>query len=129
MACPACDGRLLSFPVPPELGAHAPESSDTAAICASCLRTSPASDAPDDPSFDAIVPTFPSGEAGAALALALGMLDSLALRRAAIDDCCSYAERAGADVLLTLDRVAAAEGIDPHFDIDRRRPQLVDMLD
>ncbi|MFB6195712.1 MAG: DUF6276 family protein [Haloplanus sp.] len=128
MACPACGDDTISFAVPSTLREHAPESGTHARLCSTCLGTFATTEGPADPSFDAVVPAFPSGEAGAALALALGMLDSLALRRAAIDDCCSYAERAGADVLLTLDRLAAADGVDPHFDIDRRRPQLAEML-
>jgi len=75
-----------------------------------------------------IVAVTHGGTIRAALALALGLLDSLALRRDAIDDCCSYAERAGADVLLTLDRLAGADGLDPHFDIERRRHQLAELL-
>jgi hypothetical protein len=129
MPCPACGGDAVSFAVPPALRPHAPESSEWAAICTSCLRTHPTDGAPSTPSFEAVHPTFPDGEAGAALALALGMLDSLALRRAAIDDCCSHAERAGADVLLTLDRLATDAGVDPHFDADRRRVQLAESLE
>lgn len=127
MTCSACGGRTVAFAVPAELRAHAPGASAT--ICTHCLRTHPTDEAPADPAFDAIIPEFPSGDAGAALALALGLLDSLALRRAAIDDCCSYAERAGADVLLTLDRLVEADDVEPHVDISRRRHQLAEMLD
>ncbi|MFB6101068.1 MAG: DUF6276 family protein [Haloplanus sp.] len=127
MTCPACGGRTVAFDVPPALQAHAPDEAH-AAICATCLRTHAVDEAPATPAFERISPAFPTGEAGAALALALGLLDSLALRRADIDDCCAYAERAGADVLLTLDRLATADGVDPHFDPDRRRHQLAEML-
>lgn len=126
MACPACGGRTVAFDVPAALAEYAPDDA-RAAVCTACLRTRPDGDGDDD--FSAVHPSFPTGEAGAALALALGLLDSLALRRTAIDECCSYAERAGADVLLTLDRLAAAEGTHPHFDIERRRRQLADMLE
>jgi hypothetical protein len=128
MSCPACGGDLVAFAVPADLRAHAPESGAYAALCTTCLRTHAASDGPPDPAFAAVHESFPSGEAGAALALALGLLDSLALRRDAIDDCCSYAERAGADVLLTLDRLATADGLESHFDVERRRHQLAEML-
>jgi hypothetical protein len=128
MPCPACGGDLVAFAVPADLRAYAPESSPYATLCSHCLRTHPTDQGPDDPTFAAVHESFPDGEAGAALALALGLLDSLALRRAAIDDCCSYAERAGADVLLTLDRLATADGLDPHFDIERRRHQLAELL-
>lgn len=128
MPCQACGNDVVSFTVPPPLRSHAPESGEWAAICVSCLRTHAADCAPPTPAFEAVHPAFPDGEGGAALALALGLLDSLALRRADIDDCCSYAERAGADVLLTLNRLATADGFDPHFDADRRRTQLAEML-
>ncbi|WP_338740947.1 DUF6276 family protein [Haloplanus salilacus] len=132
MSCPACGGDAdVVFTVPSALRSHAPGSGETAAICSSCLRThAPTTErsVSAEPPFASIHPAFPTGEAGAALALALGLLDSLALRRADIDDCCSHAERAGADVLLTLDRLATAEGVDPHFDADRRRVQVAEML-
>lgn len=128
MTCPVCGGGRVAFAVPAPLRQHAPESAGHAAVCTSCLRIHAAGRAPSAPAFERIHPAFPSGEAGAALALALGLLDSLALRRDAIDDCCAYAERAGADVLLTLDRLADAEGLDPQFDVERRRHQLTEML-
>jgi hypothetical protein len=128
MRCPACGGRFVAVTVPADLRDHAPESSAFVAICSRCLRTFPADEADPTPAFGTIHESFPTGEAGAALALALGHLDSLALRRDAIDDCCSYAERAGADVLLTLDRLAGAAALDPHFDVERRRHQLAELL-
>ncbi|WP_435067393.1 DUF6276 family protein [Haloplanus sp. C73] len=126
MTCSACGGRTVAFAVPAELRPHAP--GEFATICTHCLRTGASDEAPADPSFDDIHPAFPSGEAGGALAVALGLLDSLALRRTAIDDCCSYAERAGADVLLTLDRLVEADDVEPHVDLSRRRHQLAEML-
>jgi hypothetical protein len=128
MPCPDCGGPTVAFAVPAPLVAHAPESSSHAAICTICLRTHAVDAAEESPSFEAIHPAYPTGEAGAALSLALGLLDSLALRRADIDDCCAYAERAGADVLLTLDRLAEADDLDPHVDVARRRHQLAELL-
>lgn len=128
MTCPVCGGDHVAFAVPAPLRQHAPESTGHAAICSSCLRVHAAGRGPSTPDFERIHPAFPTGEAGAAVALALGLLDSLALRRDAIDDCCSFAERAGADVLLTLDRLATADGLTPHFDVERRRHQVAEML-
>jgi hypothetical protein len=128
MSCPACGGRVVAFAVPGDLRDHAPEGGAHAALCSRCFRIHPADTGPADPTFAVVHESFPSGEAGAALALALGLLDSLAVRRDGVDDCCTYAERAGADVLLTLDRLADAEGSDPHVDVDRRRHQLAEML-
>jgi hypothetical protein len=130
MSCPACGGETVAFAVPAPLRSDAPgpDSAPAAAICTRCLRTHAVDEADATPRFERIHDAFPTGEAGAALALALGLLDSLALRRDAIDDCCSVAERAGADVLLTLDRLVDAEGVDPHVDVERRRHQLAELL-
>ncbi|MFB6123419.1 MAG: DUF6276 family protein [Haloferacaceae archaeon] len=129
MSCPECDGRTVAFSVPSDLREYAPEESAHAAVCTVCLRTYPSEAGDANPSFDAVLDGFPSGDAGVALALALGLLGSLALNRAAIVSLCERAEREGADVLLTLDRLAVAGSVDPHFDVDRRRPQLADTLD
>lgn len=129
MTCPACGGETVVFPVPATLCDHAPDRGESAVVCATCLRTHAADSADADyPDFSTIHPAFPSGEAGAALSLALGLLDSLALRRDAVDACCAHAERAGADVLLTLDRLAGDEAVDPGVDLDRRRRQLAELL-
>jgi hypothetical protein len=128
MDCPECGGSTVAFVVPAVLRAHAPGDGSVAAICTTCLRTYPTEEGAIDPEFAAIASSFPDGEAGVALALALGKLDSLALEREAIVELCEHAERAGADVLLTLDRLATEPSIDPHFDIDRRRTQLAQLL-
>ena len=145
MSCPACGSPVVAFHVPPELRGHAP--ADEAAICSRCLDVVAASDvdesglpsanetqsdeagvddvsAPEDADFSAINESFPSGRGGVAFALALGKLDSLALNRAAIEELCEAAERAGTDVPLALERLAGAEGLDPPFDIERRSQQL-----
>jgi hypothetical protein len=129
VSCPACDGPTASFAVPSDLRAYAPEESAYATICTVCLRTDAAESGDDDPTFDGLLDDFPSGDGGVALALALGKLGSLALNRADIVALCERAEREGVDVLLTLDRLAVAGSVDPHFDIDRRRPQVAQSLE
>ena len=128
MTCPDCGGPTVAFAVPERLRGYAPDEGAHATICATCFRIYPASDASAAPDFASIDDRFPEGEGGVATALALGLLGSLALNRRAIADLCEEAEAAGVDVLLTLDRLAEADGIEPHFDIDRRRPQLAQML-
>jgi hypothetical protein len=131
MDCPDCGGRTVAFRVPAALRDFAPGGGDAARICSVCLGTSPAdgdADPPSDARFDAVADFFPDGEAGVALALALGLLDSLALRRGDVVALCEAAERAGADVLLTLDRLAVAGSVDARFDVDRRRRQLAQFL-
>ena len=134
MSCPECDAPTVAVSVPADLREYAPEGAARAALCTRCLRTFPADGATADAgdagaaadatTFDAVLDAFPEGEAGAALALALGRLDRLALDREAVVACCAYAERAGADVYLTLDRLAAAGGVEPHFAVERRKRQL-----
>ena len=130
MPCPTCDAPTVSFRVPDALTDHTPDGEPAAAVCTSCLRVAPADPTAADasPSFDRLLGEFPTGEGGAALALAAGMLGSLALNRAAVVDCFEYAEAAGVDVLVTLDRLDAAGRVEPHYDLSRRRSQLADFL-
>ncbi|OYR81620.1 hypothetical protein DJ71_13255 [Halorubrum sp. E3] len=131
MSCPHCDAAVVAFAVPPALREHAP--APTTAICTRCLRTYPASDAPTDeratdgsgPDFSAVDPAFPAGEAGIALALACGQLESLALNRASIEALVAHAERSGADAFAFFERLDAA---DAAFDLERRRSALLDLL-
>lgn len=125
MSCPDCGGDTVAFEVPEELRAHAPGAH--AALCTECLGVHPAESGSPTPSFDAVGEFFPGGRGGAALALALGMLDSLALNRGAIQACCTVAEAEGVDVFLALDRLADAD-VEPGFDVERRRTQLADLL-
>jgi hypothetical protein len=128
MTCSACGSPTVAFVVPAVLREHAPGDGSVATVCTTCLRTAGATEGDVDPAFDRIADVFPRGEAGVALALALGKLGSLALEREAIVALCEHAEREGADVLLTLDRLADAPGVDPYFDVERRRVQLEQFL-
>ena len=128
MACPDCGGETVAFAVSDSLREHAPDGSAHAALCSVCLRVHP-EDGSAASDFSAVIDGFPDGEGGVALALLLGKLDSLALNRAEIEALVERAERAGVDVLLALDRLAVAGTVEPHFDIDRRRPQLEQILD
>ncbi|PAU85347.1 hypothetical protein CK500_01370 [Halorubrum salipaludis] len=130
MSCPHCDAPVVAFAVPPALREHAPDSSS--AICTRCLRTFPADDVPTDepatadaPDFTAVDPAFPTGEAGVALALACGQLESLALNRASIEALVEHAERSGADAFAFFERLDAP---DAAFDLERRRSALLDMV-
>ena len=78
-----------------------------------------------DPDFSAVNPAFPAGEAGVALALACGQLESLALNRASIEALVEHAERSGADAFAFFERL---DGADAAFDLGRRRSALLDML-
>jgi hypothetical protein len=128
VSCPICEAPTVAFRVPDALSDHAPDGAPAAAVCTSCLRVHPADDGEADPTFDRLLSEFPPGEGGAALVLAAGMLGSLALNRAAVVDCCEFAEAEGVDVLLTLDRLNRAGRVEPHYDLSRRREQLADFL-
>ncbi|KKF39573.1 hypothetical protein FK85_27485 [Halorubrum saccharovorum] len=132
MSCPHCDAAVVAFVVPPAFREHAPDS--LTAICTRCLRTFPAGEADAstdgqsddaDPDFSAVDPAFPAGEAGVALALACGRLESLALNRASIAALVEQAERSGADAFAFFERLDAP---DAAFDLERRRSALLDMV-
>lgn len=133
MSCPDCGADRVRFAVPPALREHAPAEADAAAICPDCLRVSAAdpadAPAPDDAAFGRVADGVPTGEAGAAFALAVGKLDALALERASVEALLDHAERCGADVLLALDRLAAgADAERAAFDVSRRVEQVESLL-
>jgi hypothetical protein len=129
VSCPHCDADVVAFAVPPALREHAP--ADSAAICTRCLRVVAADEAEivdgvsEDPDLAVVDPAFPSGEAGVALALCCGKLESFALNRASIEALIDHAERAGADAFAFFDRLEAPEAA---FDVDRRRAALHDAI-
>ncbi|MBC9985110.1 hypothetical protein E4P24_01810 [Haloferax sp. AS1] len=123
MSCPDCDGDLAVFAVPESLESHAPEAALTVGLCADCLRLHSTEAPPSDGASRPLAGALPDGDAGAAVALLVGMLDSLALNRAGIVDCVEFAERSGTDVHLTLDRLQQTATA-PHFDVARRQRQL-----
>lgn len=143
MSCPHCGATVVGFTVPSAIREHAPAAES--AICTRCLRTvstveagangtvagadtdSAAADgsAARAPDFSTVDPAFPSGEAGVALALLCGCLESFALNRTSIEVLVEHAERAGADVFTFLNRLDASEAA---FDLDRRRAALLDLL-
>lgn len=128
MPCPRCGAGVVAFAVPDDLREHAP--ADVTAICTRCLATHAAAD-PDEASADpgpdlgAVDPAFPSGEAGVALALVCGLLESYALNRPAIETLLEHAERRGGDVFTFLERLDAEEAA---FDLERRKQVLLDSL-
>ena len=126
--CPACGHDRLAFRVPDPLREHAP-TGEAAAICPRCLTLSEADSAPPDPDFSAIIEAFPEGEAGAAMALAVGLVvDSLALNRDAIGACLAYVGDRGDDPWLVLERLAASGAVQADADLDRARRQLQQLL-
>ncbi|SNR35980.1 DUF6276 family protein [Halorubrum vacuolatum] len=132
MACPRCGADVVAFAVPEDIREHAPAT--VAAICTRCLTTHPAAEVGVDPKavvsesgpdLTAVDSAFPTGDAGIALALMCGLLESYALNRAGIEELLGYAERHGADVFTFLERLDAREAM---FDLDRRRQVLLESL-
>lgn len=140
MTCPRCGSSTVAFVVPDEIREHAP--ARETAICTRCLSTYAAAEVDSDsdeavdvgpgeeggrrtPDLAAVDPAFPGGEAGVALAVACGLLESFALNRASIEALVAYAEREGADAILFFDRLDAG---DAAFDLERRRAALLDTL-
>ena len=130
MTCPDCGSDQVVFPVPDAVRDHLPDDRPAAAICANCLRVFPEDDAPTDyPDFSAVSDAFPDdGETSAVLASLLALLDRLVLHRQDADAVATEAESRGVDVLLFLDRLAADDSLDPHFDVTRRREQLQQLI-
>ena len=125
MDCPNCGGPMVTYTVPDELEAFVDEAH--VASCTRCLTLRPA-DAGGAPDFSHVSDEFPAGTAGAAMALALGMLDSLALNRANIEGLVRAAEAEGVDPLLLIDRLRSQGNVQLHFDAARRRHQLEQLL-
>ena len=133
--CPACDRELTRIVVPDAVRAHAPGDAAVVGSCPRCLRTIPLDESAGSDSANAPISgpappaAIPPGESGAALLLAIGYLDSVALNRPTIGALVDHAEASGADVFLALDRLAADESVDAHVDLARRRRQLESMLE
>ena len=129
MSCPNCDGPTLAFPVPESVRPHLPEAPAGAGICRDCLTLIAPIDPPaEQPDFTRILGEFPTDEDGALAAAFVSRLGSLAINRQEIEALAAIAEERGIDVLLLVDRIATSGRIEPHFDVDRRRPQLQQIL-
>lgn len=130
MNCPHCQTPLVRFAVADEWRPHLPEASPGAAICPTCLALEPDPDPPAaTPDFGEIGEPFPTGEAAVPMAIAIGLLDSLALNRTEIADLFAAVEEAGTDPLLVLDRLSTTGSVDSRVDLQGRRQQLEQLLD
>lgn len=131
MDCPDCGTEVVVFAVPPDLREVAPER-EAAAICPRCLALVGAdpADVPPDPEFSRIVESFPDGEAGAVMSIAVGLLvESLALNRRTVADLLERVQEAGVDPWLLLERIDASPTVQADADVGRARDQLEQLLD
>ncbi|MUV89095.1 hypothetical protein GJ629_03580 [Halapricum sp. CBA1109] len=126
MECSECDGVAVAYPVPDQYRSLLPEATPGAATCTRCLAIQPVTDPPDDhPDYQRISEAFPSDpDAAVPMAIALGLLSSLALNRQAITDLLAAVERAGSDPMLVVSRLVDDTTVDPHVDLVGRRRQL-----
>jgi hypothetical protein len=133
MDCSACGGAVLSVPVPDDLRGHLPGDPGTATVCRSCLLVEPFDGEPADDAIGAVanlstaLPDDP--EVAFALATMVTLCDSLALYRNELEALVSRIERSGIDPVLALDRLAADPDLDLLVDAERRRDQLVQLLE
>jgi hypothetical protein len=126
MDCPDCGSEAVAFAVSDDLREFVPGNETEVALCTHCLALHPAPTGDTDPKTDltTVSPTFPTDDAAVPMALAVGLLDSLAVYRSEVEALLERVERAGADPLLVLDRLAADPDLDPQVNLDRRRQQL-----
>lgn len=128
MNCPDCGEAMVAFEVPPPAREAAP--GDVSAICPHCLALVEADEADDPPDFSRIVEAFPDGEAGATMAVAVGLLvESMVLNKETIARLLAAVGDRGADPWLVLERIAASPTVQPDADVGRARRQLEQLLD
>jgi hypothetical protein len=132
MDCIECEGETTAFVVPAELREFLPENAGAAALCTSCLTLQPP--APnetrhEEPDLTRVSEAFPEDPAAAVpMALAVGLLDSLALNRPKIERLLERVEERGTDPLLVLDRLAEDPALAPAMDLTGRRRQLEQLM-
>jgi hypothetical protein len=128
MTCPDCGAETVLVPVPDAVtdAVGAP----TVRMCTRCLSMDPAEGTVDTPpNLSQISEAFPEEhDAAVPMAVLVGLLDSLALHRAAITTLYEQVERAGVDPLLVLDRLARDETIETEIDLAGRRRHLEQLI-
>jgi hypothetical protein len=127
MYCPDCNGHVTTFDVPETLREHLPEPVPQAGLCTRCLALHPA-DEGGVPAFEDFEAWPDEPEASVPLAIGIGLLDSLALNRSSIETLFERAEAAGADPLLTLDRLSVSGSVQPRVDLVARKRQIEQLL-
>jgi hypothetical protein len=130
MDCPACGSSAVTFEIPEEFEAYTPAAAPSAGLCTRCLRLSPIDDPTgiESPDFTRLSQSFPTDRGGIAMALLVGLLDSLATYHDEIEALVEHLERSGTDPLLVLDRLDREADLDPEVPLDRRRHQLQQVL-
>lgn len=121
---------MVGFAVPDRFRADAPDGASAAALCPRCLTLVPVPAAETVPpaaeaDFSRVIEAFPDGEAGAAMAIAVGLLvDSLVLNKAAITRLFEAVSDAGEDPWLVLEWLHVAGTVQPDANLATARRQL-----
>lgn len=128
MDCPECGTEMVAFAAPAVARGAAP--GDVAAICPKCLELVQTETADPDPDFSRIVESFPEGETGATMAIAVGLLvESLALNRTVVVELFESIQDENVDPWLVIERLAASPTIQSGVDLGRARDQLEQLMD
>lgn len=128
MRCPVCNAAVVTFDVPAEYRGHLPAETEHAGLCSRCLRLHPADEGGGD--FEALGEEFPQDpESAVPMAIAVGLLDSLALNRRDIEALIDVVIEQGVDPILVVDRLQTQGSTDPAIDLSKRMEQLQQLMD
>jgi len=129
MSCPACGGAVAVVTVPERYRDHHPDEPAVGAVCRRCLTVAATDTEPTGEGVDGFSEALPNdGEAAIGVCVLCTLCRSIALNRARIEAVVAALERDGVDALSTVERLARDDGIALAFDVDRRRPQLEQIL-
>lgn len=129
--CPACGGETSVRPVPADCRQVIAEAPAAVRLCHDCLHVAPAPGRTVDSAWEPgdVTTALPNDpDAALAVALLVGLLESLALNRDEILTVVESLEREGVDPLLAVDRLADDPRVSPAVDLARRRDQLAQVM-
>lgn len=131
MDCPACGETALVVTLPDDLREYLPSDPALVAVCQRCLTATPVEvGSPGDVAAVAdLSDGLPSDpETALSMVLLVTLCESLALYRSEIEELVARIERAGIDPLSTFDHLKNDPDVELALDVERRRHQLVQLL-
>lgn len=127
--CSTCRAESIPFVIPETYRDVSPVDTQAAAACRVCLTVDPYDGSGDD-SVSPISDALPADrDTAAGVVLLIGLMESLALNRQAIESLVQTLESEGVDVLLVLRRLADDPDIRPAIDLGRRIHQVEQLLE
>lgn len=131
MKCSNCGAELISFIIPEELHEYAPNNRSYSAVCQHCLQIESIQNRPKKtPIFNIISDEIPKNpEVAILIVLLVNLLSSIALNKDKILALIEQIEQKGVDPILILNRLAADPQINPKIDLNRRRSQLLQIIE